>query len=219
MAAVSRPLNFDPLARPYRWLEYLTFGRTLERCRFYFLPELIHARRALVLGDGDGRFVARLLESNHAIKADIVDVSPAMLAVLKKRLQPEMRSRVTLHQADTREFTPPAAGYDLVVTHFFLDCLFEAELTALIDRIRPQLAPGARWIVSEFARPQKGLSALAGDIVVSGLYLTFGILTGLPVRSLPDHETALKRAGFDCREEHPWLRGLLISQLWEDSRN
>ena len=52
MDAVSRTLNFDRLARPYRWLEYATFGRTLERCRFHFLPALTSARRALVLGDG-----------------------------------------------------------------------------------------------------------------------------------------------------------------------
>ena len=87
MDAVSRELNFDPLARPYRWLEYATFGRALERCRFHFLPALTGARRALVLGDGDGRFLARLLRANPELEADVVDCSPAMLRLLQRTAQ------------------------------------------------------------------------------------------------------------------------------------
>ena len=33
------PANFDPIARPYRWMEYLTFGPALARCRNHFLPQ------------------------------------------------------------------------------------------------------------------------------------------------------------------------------------
>ncbi len=46
--------NFNRLAQIYRWLEYLSFGPFLWRCRIRFLPDLAHCRRALVLGDGDG---------------------------------------------------------------------------------------------------------------------------------------------------------------------
>jgi hypothetical protein len=140
-----------------------------------------------------------------------------MLTVLDKRLEPEMRRRVTLHQADARTFMPSVAGYDLVVTHFFLDCLFEPELAALIDRIQPRLVPGARWIVSEFARPRSGIGSLAGGMMISGLYRTFGVLTGLAVRSLPDHGAALARSGFSREKERQWLGGLLVSQLWRAS--
>ena len=58
--------NFDLIARPYRWLEYLTFGPALARCRNHFLPQLTDRRAALVLGDGDGRFLARLLAPTPA---------------------------------------------------------------------------------------------------------------------------------------------------------
>ena len=30
--------NFDYIAAPYRRLEYLTLGRTLEHARFHYLP-------------------------------------------------------------------------------------------------------------------------------------------------------------------------------------
>jgi SAM-dependent methyltransferase len=213
--AVRRRLNFDPLARPYRWAEYATFGHALERCRFHFLPAINNARRALVLGDGDGRFLARLLRANPDLYADVVDVSPAMLRLLYRRLRPEDHRRVVLHRQDAREFVPPHAGYDLVVTHFFFDCLFQDELRALIGRIVSWLTPGATWVVSEFATPRGGAASVVGKGIISGLYRAFGLLTGLPVRSLPDHRAILETSGFQLLMEHPWLRGLLVSQLWK----
>ena len=80
------PANFDRIARPYRWLEYLSFGPMLERCRFYRIPQLAEARHALVLGDGDGRFLARLLARNPSLHTDVIDQSPAMLRLLESRV-------------------------------------------------------------------------------------------------------------------------------------
>ena len=214
MDAVSRRLNFDLLARPYRWLEYATMGRALERCRFHFLPQLTDARRALVFGDGDGRFLARLLEANPALEADVVDISGAMLRRLEARLSTEARQRVRLHQGDARTFAPPRVDYDLVVTHFFLDCLTNEELAALVESLRGRLQANARWVVSEFRRPSGAVRSLLGGMVIAGLYVSFGLLTGLPVRKLPDHEQLLQNQGFERTSEKEWLQGLLVSQIW-----
>ncbi len=213
--AVSRKLNFDRLAHPYRRLEYATFGHALERCRFHFLPALTSSQRALVLGDGDGRFLTRLLQANPYLYADVVDISPAMLRAVKTRLSVEDLHRVTLHQADAREFMPDGTDYDLVVTHFFFDCFFEQELALLIERIAPHLKPGALWVVSEFAEAHGMIAKSAGRLAVSGLYHAFGLLTGLQVRSLPDHGAILNACGLRLAAERQWLRGLLVSQLWQ----
>jgi len=213
--AVRRRLNFDPLARPYRWAEYATFGRSLERCRFHFLSAINDAQHALVLGDGDGRFLAQLLRANPDVYADVIDISPAMLRLLYCRLRPEDRKRVTLHRQDVREFVPPHVGYDLVVTHFFFDCLFQDELNALVECIAPRLLPGANWIVSEFATPRGRTASVVGPTIISGLYRAFGLFTGLPVRCLPDHRTPLEASGFELLTERPWLSGLLLSQFWK----
>ncbi len=206
--------DFDRLARPYRWLEYLSFGPLLERCRFYRLPELIDARRALVLGDGDGRFLARLLKSNPQLRADAVDLSPAMMQLLNRRAaEAGALDRVTLHCVDAREFIP-AGSYDLVVTHFFLDCFTTDELRALVGRIRSHLTPGARWVASEFAIPS-GAASLPARLIVGTLYLAFGLLTGLRIRQLPDHAAALRSAGLSLHARRCWLGGLLASELWE----
>lgn len=213
MGAIGR-LNFDSLARPYRWLEYATFGHALERCRFHFLPRLTHARKALVLGDGDGRFLARLLDINPELRADVIDISPAMLQLLQKKLAPEARCRITIYPADARDFTFPETLYDLVVTHFFLDCLSTAEVSILVNRVAPHLAPEALWLLSEFAVPRGWFFARMGKAVIFGLYQAFGWITGLPVRALPEYEAALQRAGMRLVESRGWLKGLLVAQLW-----
>ena len=56
----SAPANFDRLAGIYRLLEFLAFGRDLERARFRLLETLAECHSVLVLGEGDGRCLARL---------------------------------------------------------------------------------------------------------------------------------------------------------------
>ncbi len=210
--------NFNAIARPYRWLEYLSFGPMLERCRFHRLDELADAQNALVLGDGDGRFLARLLSQNPQIRAVVVDLSPAMLRLLTGRLAKiRAQDRITQHCADARDFTPtgsPCATYDLVVTHFFLDCLTTAEVQALTARIRHHLRPGARWIVSEFAIPRGPLS-IPAKLVVRSLYAAFRLLTGLKANHLPDYTAALRACDLTLVNRRHWLGGLLVSEMWE----
>lgn len=210
------PARFDRIARLYRLMEYLSFGPMLQRCRFHHIPALTHSRRALVFGDGDGRFLAHMLAAAPHLRADAVDSSSAMLHLLRKRVALQGgRDRLTTTCADARIFSPHSTGYDLVVTHFFLDCLSEGETHRLIARVRPHLAPGARWLVSEFQIPhasalQRGLARS----VISGLYAAFRLLTGLAVRRIPGWPALLARQGFRRNTTHSWLGGLLISELW-----
>jgi SAM-dependent methyltransferase len=208
--------NFDLVARPYRWMEYLTFGPCLHRCRTHFLARSAESRHALVLGDGDGRFLAQLLVANPQLHAETVDLSPKMLRLLAHRAHaahPTSAARLRTHAADARNFIP-ARQYDLVVTHFFLDCLTQPELEALIARIVPHLEPNARWVVSDFQIPP-GPLRLPARFLVRALYFAFRLLTGLRTKQLPDYAAALTTAGFTLADSHVSLRGLLLTQLWE----
>jgi ubiquinone/menaquinone biosynthesis C-methylase UbiE len=211
------PARFDRVARLYRLMEYLSFGPMLERCRFHHIPALTNSRRALVFGDGDGRFLSRLLAAAPHLRTDAVDGSSAMLRLLRKRVALQCDcDRLTLTCTDARIFKPHSAGYDLVVTHFFLDCLSEGETHRLIARVRPHLAPGARWLVSEFQIPNAGvLQRGLARTVISGLYAAFRLLTGLAVRRIPGWPAILARHGFRRKATRFWLGGLLVSELWE----
>jgi SAM-dependent methyltransferase len=220
-AAIHRrampPPDFDRLTLVYRWMEWLSFGPFLSRCRCAFLDRLIDRRRALVLGDGDGRFTARLLAHNPAVLVDAADGSPAMLSELTRRAGPH-RGRIQIHVADIRAWVPPAPAYDLVVTHFFLDCLAPDEVESLARRLRSQLRPDAAWIVSEFNLPANRFGRFIARPLIALLYRAFGLLTGLTIRILPDHRNALARSGFILKHPQKWLGGLLVSEWWEPAR-
>jgi SAM-dependent methyltransferase len=224
---LSDPRRFDRVAAIYQPGEYLAFGPLLERCRFFYLPELAAARRALVLGDGDGRFLARLLAAAPQLHAHAVDGSPAMLRLLRARAaRLGAATRLTTACADIRKWpetrSPALAAHlsgepcDLVATHFFLDCLAPRETEALAVRLRPHLAPGALWVVSEFEVPTAGpLRAALCGLMVAGLYAAFRVLTGLRVLQIPPWRDSLTRTGFVRRSSHSWLGGLLVSELWQ----
>ena len=226
MRTMSAP-NFDRLAKPYRWLEYASFGPMLERCRFYFLPACATAQRALILGDGDGRFTQRLLQVNSSIEVDAVDASAQMLQALRQRaltLSTAAAQRVHTVHADIRAFTPERRdndpgdnnpGYDLVVSHFFLDCLTLNEIDALADRLRDCLAPNALWLISDFAIPQRGWLRPVAQLVVRSLYFAFDCLTRLRIKKLPDYAGALEQRGFFQAQQKTFLGGLLTTELWQ----
>jgi SAM-dependent methyltransferase len=211
--AEAPQLNFDRIARLYRWLEYCTFGRLLERCRFAQLARLGEAKFALILGDGDGRFLAELVRINPKLQADVVDVSEAMLTLARARVS--HAAGLNFQRVDIRSFQPPPGrNYDLVVTHFFLDCLTEQDISQLADRLNLSLSSHATWIVSEFAIPARGSVRFPARLLIRILYLAFRFLTGLRVQRLPEYAPRLEQAGFLCEHVEVFLGGILRSERW-----
>ena len=210
---MKRAPNFDRLVHVYRWLEVATFGSSLWRCRCAFLDELHLCRNALVIGDGDGRFTARLLEVNPAIHIDAIDASRAMLGTLVRNAGTNA-SRVRIHHADAREWIPPNCPYDLIITHFFLDCLATEEVAALAHRLRACVTPTSCWIVSEFAIPKGSFGWFVARPLVAALYLAFSLLTGTSIFSLPSHREAMAHAGFELNLSRSSSAGLLVSEMW-----
>jgi SAM-dependent methyltransferase len=210
---MNRPPDFNRIAGLYQWMEMASFGPWLWWCRCAFLGDLGECRRALILGDGDGRFTARLLRVNRGVRADAVDASSAMLRGLARRAGAES-DRLRIHLADIRCRQPADPPYDLVVTHFFLDCLTTDEVESMATRIGKAVSPGALWVVSEFDVPAGWFGRLVAGWVIAVLYWAFGRLTGLKVRRLPDYRSGLRKAGFKLRKRRAWLGGLLVSELW-----
>jgi len=208
--------DFDRVARIYRWAEYASLGPLLERTREHFLPRLTGCRRALLLGDGDGRFLARLLQQNRGLQAVAVDTSAKMLHLLATRChraKSNATTRLRTHHGSALHVTP-AKDTDLIVSHFFFDCFAQSEVDALTHRLAAQVAPGTLWLVSDFGVPRpRALRPLAA-LYIHALYLAFRVLTGLRTARLPDPQAALTRAGFERIARHEVLLGLLYTELW-----
>jgi len=200
-------MNCDLIAPHYWWIERLGMGRALERRRRWFLPEIVHAQRALVLGDGDGRFLRELLRRNAGVRADYVDSSSRMLELARQKAGAE---RVNYERADALTLDFPRKTYDLIATHFFFDCFDTKDLGMLIGRVAGAAKPGAQWIVSEFRTPN-----VLARLLVSALYLFFGITTGLSTRKLADHRPILRSQGFRLINASHSRGALVVSELWE----
>jgi len=214
----AAPMNCDHLAPYYETLERLAFGSYLEQVRFAFLAEVTGANRAILCGDGDGRFLAALLRANARVQVDFVDLSGRMIEIAERRvvkMGPSFRERVRFFVEDAREFQPQANGYDLIATHFSLDCFSQAEITEVVARIASWAAPGAQWMVSEFREAETPLGRVWTRAVIRGLYAAFRFSTGLRVTRLPNYAAALAKEGFSLRSETKKLAGLLQSSLWE----
>jgi SAM-dependent methyltransferase len=215
---MTRP-TFDRLAPLYRWLEWGTYGGLLQWCRTAHLPELADSRRALVVGDGDGRFLAALLRANRAVTADSVDVSPGMVALARREVArvPGGPDRVRFHVADVRTDPLPAAGYDLVVTNFLLDCFPVDQLGRVVLRLSEVAAPTARWVVGDFAAPPGGWRRALARLALAGMYAFFRVATGIPAQALVDPGPMLAAAGFVPVSRRERLGGFLVSTLWRRS--
>lgn len=198
-------MNCDRIARVYRWLEYIAFRRELERRRFHFLPEVTGARRALVLGDGDGRFLARFTAISEA-SVDCVDLSARMLDLARSRAGDR---RVAYYHGDALTLPLESSVYDLIVTHFFLDCFTARQLEHIVERVHQAAPPGALWLISEFREPRWARALLRA------LYFFFRVTTGLEASRLIDHRPLLRQRGFRLIREEVSRRGLLASELWE----
>ena len=213
----SATMNCDRLAPFYEFLERISFGRSLERCRGAFLDHTKASQRAIICGGGDGRFLTQLLSVNPAVEVDFVDLSPKMVELAEIRLSSsdrKARKRVRFFVADIRGFQPRHEGYDLIATHFFLDCFTDAELISVIRRIAAWATPNAQWLVSEFRYAQEPYRRAWTHAVISSLYAAFRFTTGLQVRHLPDYSAGLARSGFALRFEVISLYGLLYSAIW-----
>jgi SAM-dependent methyltransferase len=215
VAVTPRP-RFDRLAPAYQALERVTFGGLLHWCRTAHLARLGACRRALVLGDGDGRFLADLLRANPEIEADSLDISAGMLALARRRVAavPGGLSRVRFVRADARTDSLPGAGYDLVVTNFFLDCFRPAELAAVVRRGAAGCAPGATWVDGDFRVPPGGWERVAAKALLAAMYTFFCVATRLPARRLTDPAPLLEAEGFALAGEASRLRGFLSARLW-----
>jgi ubiquinone/menaquinone biosynthesis C-methylase UbiE len=211
----SGPRSFDRLARPYRALEFLAFGGDLERARFCLLDRLRDCRRILVLGEGDGRCLARLVRVAPAARIRCLDFSGAMLARAAARIDgTEARTRVTFEHADILAAPLAPASYDAVLTLFFLDCFTAEQTAALVARVAAALTPEAAWLFADFVLPPRGLARLRARAWVTALYAFFRWQTGLPARALPPSEELIERAGFARETQRDFQGGLLRSVLF-----
>ena len=205
-------MSFDRLAPHYRWMEWLLAGRKLQRCRTTFLDALPPVQHALLLGEGNGRFLRELLLKEPGARVTCVDASKQMLSEARRRARADERVRFVC--CDVMAWTPRRDQFDLVVSNFFLDCFRADQIEAIVQKIRTVLTDDARWLIADFSEPHRGWRKWRARTILRAMYWFFRRATKLPAKDLTAPDTILARYGFELRARRTFEWGLLQSDLW-----
>jgi cyclopropane fatty-acyl-phospholipid synthase-like methyltransferase len=209
-------VSFDTLAPVYRLLEAVLAGPMLQRCRISFLEEAVHRRRALVLGEGPGLFLVELMRSAPEIEVTCVEQSTAMIrqAIGRLRRAGVDCSRIDFLQMDALHWKPSDRRFDLIVTHFFLDCFSPEELAGLVAKLGSCSTKDARWLLGDFCIPERGWQRVRARAIHAAMYASFRATTGLSAKRLTPPDDSLRTAGFRLLDRRLFNFGLLHSDLW-----
>ncbi len=212
-------MNFDRIAPFYAAMERLTAGGRLHRCRIAFLDRIEPPQNILTIGEGHGRFLLACRRKFPDARIVVIDGSAKMLQVAEKLLK---RHGVPIGRTEfvhsmLEDWSAPPAEFDLVVTHFVLDCLDPDQIRAAVSKISSAAKRNADWLIADFEIAPSGFAKWRSAAIIGLLYRFFRIVSGLKTKSLSAPDEALKQAGFVRigRKTYEW--GLLKSEWWQAS--
>jgi SAM-dependent methyltransferase len=207
--------GYDRLAPCYRWLEYAAFGSQLQAARVSMLDRLPSVENALVLGDGDGRFLQQFCCAQPACRVTSVDQSGRMLQLQRRRLKAvDPRPCASFMQSDATEYRPEKDQWDLLVTAFFLDCFTEDQLSDLLPNWLAGVRPGGFLYYVDFSRPNSGWRRFRADCYLGWMHWMFRWTTGLPNRRLIDLDAVLARQPISLIATEEFSQGLIQARLY-----
>jgi len=209
-------MNFDRLAPHYHWLEIIFAGGLMQRCRTTYLTRTKFCRRALLVGEGTGRFLVELLRWHPQIRITCIEPCEGMIKQMRQRIIREGLddSQINFQQVDVLKWTPPKEKFDLIVTNFFLDCFRAGQLQELVPLLAGSTTAEAIWLLADFRVPECGWRRWRATVILAGLYWFFRIMTSLPAIWITRPDGFLSRSGFKLTERKLLNFGLIHADLW-----
>lgn len=209
-------MNFELIAPHYHWMERIFAGRLMQHARTTFLEQARNCRRALLVGEGPGRFLAELLRHNPGVRIVCVEYSAGMIRQARRRLARERLdlARVEFKQMDALDWTPPAEKFDLIATHFFLDCFPAGRLQQLVPLLAAGAAPDAVWLLTDFRLPEHGWRRARAAFLLASLYAFFRAATALAADRLTPPDPFLEKAGFRLADRRLMNFGFAHADFW-----
>jgi ubiquinone/menaquinone biosynthesis C-methylase UbiE len=215
--ATGARMSFDLLAPHYRWMEAVLAGNKLQRCRTHWLHSVGNCQKGLLIGEGNGRFLAECAKQFPTAQFTVVDASGEMLRQAQARWRKSTRdvARAEFVHATLPGLKLPKHNFDLIATHCFLDCFDPVTLPTIIAEIASFASPSATWLITDFAVPQRGWPRWRAKAILCLAYSFFRITTKIRARELCPPDPMLERAGFKLRGRIEADSGLIYSAMWE----
>jgi ubiquinone/menaquinone biosynthesis C-methylase UbiE len=207
-------MSFDLLAPHYRWMEAILAGDKIQRCRVHFLDSVSNCRRALLVGEGNGRFLGECLKKMPHAQFTVVDASEKMLEQARRRCGGD--SRINYVRAQLPGAHLPK-NFDLIVTNCFLDCFDERQLPTVVNELADCATDSAIWLVTDFCVPKTGWAKWRAKMVLAAAYSFFQVATGIPARRICAPDPFLVQNGFRFIDRIEADAGLIYSSIWKRS--
>jgi ubiquinone/menaquinone biosynthesis C-methylase UbiE len=140
-----------------------------------------------------------------------------MVELARERIErrlPADATRVRFLQRDITSWAPPEASFDLIVTHFFLDCFSEARIADIVNRLSRAATPNATWLLADFSVPAQGFARIRAGLWLAAMYRFFRIAAGIEARQLVNPSPFLRGVGFALARQHLFRSGMVKSELW-----
>ncbi|MGZ4988307.1 MAG: class I SAM-dependent methyltransferase [Limisphaerales bacterium] len=210
-------MSFDLLAPHYRWMEAVLAGEKLQRCRVYWLNSARDCRRALLVGEGNGRFLQVCAQALPQAHFTVVDASSEMLRQAERRWKSSGgdSTHAQFLQATAPGLNLPDKTFDLIVTNCFLDCFTPEQLQQVIAELAGCASDSAIWLVTDFAVPQRGWPKWRAKAVLRAAYTFFRLTARISAREICSPDPFLARTGFELKGRIEADAGLIYSALWQ----
>ena len=169
------------------------------------------------MGEGNGTFLVECRRKLAQASVTCVDASSRMLALARDRLQTAGLNahEVEFIRADALTWNPPKGRFDLLVTHFFLDCFRPEQLRHLIQSLADAGSSDASWLLADFQVPPAGFQRYRALLIHVLMYWFFRVTTRLPAKKLSVPDALLKECGFNLQSRMLSDWDLLRSDRWE----
>ena len=146
-----------------------------------------------------------------AARVDCIDASCRMIALAQQRVN---GAQVHFVHANVHDTVLEAGTYDLIVTHFFLDCFAGAELCEVVGKAAAAATMDASWLLADFRLPNSGWRCSHASLWIRAMYLFFRLTSGLQTRRLDDPSPLLRESGFERVRQQQSRFGMIKSELW-----
>jgi hypothetical protein len=147
-----------------------------------------------------------------------VEASAAMIELARQRLErnlPEAIARVYFIHSTIEEWLAPECRYNLIVTHFVLDCFPLRPLEDVIAKLAQAATPTATWLLTDFDYPSARVRRMHARLWIAAMYLFFRAFAGVEARRLSDPDPFLRSHGFNCVQRKTFQCGMVKSEVWQ----
>ncbi|MEP0986231.1 class I SAM-dependent methyltransferase [Ekhidna sp.] len=194
--------DFDFVAPIYDRLSKLVFGKSLIKAQAYHLKVIGDKDRVLILGGGTGKLLEFIPKSGEL---DFVEMSHRMLDRAKRK---KFHRSINLIHTDFLEFNTDKK-YDVIICPFFLDCFEIQGLTKVIAKIRSQLKPDGKLIITDFERSN------INSFILKIMLIFFKLFSKLETNRLLDIRAILKENGFNESETSFYKKGIFSALYYQ----